>query len=59
MVVFGHTSFIQNSPRYFPHAIGIDNGCVYGGYLTALIFTDKKMTFTAIKANTIYSTNYV
>ena len=59
MVVFGHTSFIQNSPRYFPHAIGIDTGCVYGGYLTALIFTDKKMTFTTTKANIIYSTNYV
>jgi hypothetical protein len=58
-VVFGHHSFMQNSPCYFPHAIGIDNGCVYGGYLTALIFTDKKMTFTTTKANTIYSTNYV
>ena len=58
-VVFGHHSFIQNSPSYFPNAIGIDNGCVYGGYLTALIFTDKKMTFTTTKANIIYSTNYV
>jgi serine/threonine protein phosphatase 1 len=58
-VVFGHHSFIQNSPSYFPNAIGIDNGCVYGGYLTALIFTDKKITFTTTKANTIYSTNYV
>lgn len=58
-VVFGHTSYIQNTPNYFPHAIGIDTGCVYGGYLTALIFTDNKMTFTTIKANTIYSKNYV
>jgi hypothetical protein len=58
-VVFGHQSFMQNSPRYFPHAIGIDMGCVYGGYLTALIISDKKITFTTTKANTIYSTNYV
>ena len=36
-VVFGHNYFKQNGPYYFEHAIGIDNGCVYGGWLTALI----------------------
>jgi hypothetical protein len=34
--VFGHEPTI--SPIQAPHALGIDTGCVYGGFLTAAVF---------------------
>jgi predicted phosphodiesterase len=37
MVVYGHTP--QREPRIDRKALGIDTGCVYGGKLTAAIFT--------------------
>jgi hypothetical protein len=38
--IFGHHPFLQDHPSVFPHAIGIDTGCVYGGWLTAIVFTE-------------------
>ena len=40
-IVFGHNYYLQDSPKIYNHAIGIDNGCVYGGWLTALIFDEE------------------
>jgi hypothetical protein len=37
-VVFGHNA--RSEPQLHPHATGIDTGCVYGGYLTALRLED-------------------
>ena len=41
-VVFGHEAFIQNKAKQFPNAIGIDTGCVYGGWLTAMIIDENQ-----------------
>lgn len=43
-VVFGHHVFMQDKPKVYKHAIGIDNGCVFGGWLTALILSDSSNT---------------
>ena len=54
-VIFGHEAFIQCAPREFPSATGIDTGCVYGGWLTALIMEKgSKESFIQVKANKKY-----
>jgi diadenosine tetraphosphatase ApaH/serine/threonine PP2A family protein phosphatase len=43
-IVFGHQPFPDDpAPRRFPHAIGIDTGCVQGGRLSALVFKEDGM----------------
>lgn len=37
-VLFGHQPFVQDGPRFFSNAIGIDLGCVFGGKLCAYVF---------------------
>ena len=55
-VFFGHQPFIGTTPKYFPHAIGIDTGCVYGGYLTAYtIDADGTEHFFQVKAKREYA----
>lgn len=51
-IVFGHTVFER--PQIFDRTIGIDTGCVFGGYLTALILPD--MRFVQVKAKKRYAT---
>lgn len=36
VVYFGHQPWMQAEPKKFPHAYGIDLGCVYGGHLCAV-----------------------
>ena len=54
-VIFGHNPFIQATPKYFANAIGVDTGCVFGGYLTALIIKEHKIENIAIPAKNKYS----
>lgn len=54
-VIFGHNTFMQSSPKYFPNAIGIDMGCVYGHHLMALIITKNKIEYISTSAKNIYS----
>lgn len=43
-VVFGHESFeTYRQPRLFPHAMGIDLGCVKGGRLAAVIYEEGNL----------------
>ena len=53
-VIFGHQPFMQETPKVFPHAIGIDTGCVFGGLLTALVVS-KSNTFISVSANDVYA----
>jgi len=36
IVYFGHQPFMQDAPKEFPNAFGIDLGCVFGGHLCAI-----------------------
>ena len=54
-VIFGHNPFMQATPKYFKNAIGVDTGCVFGGYLTALIITENKIEYITIPAKNKYS----
>jgi serine/threonine protein phosphatase 1 len=57
-IIFGHTPFIQNSVRLFNNAMGVDTGCVYGGWLTAAVFTEKNnYKIISVKSNSIYFKN--
>lgn len=61
-IVYGHTSFDQ--PRVDIHkedgkvrswCVGIDTGCVYGNYLTALVLdSGKDPYFVPVKAKQVY-----
>jgi hypothetical protein len=53
--IFGHQPFMQDNPKLFPHAIGIDNGCVFGGYLSAIVFEGNNQLFVSVAANKKYS----
>jgi bis(5'-nucleosyl)-tetraphosphatase (symmetrical) len=51
-IVYGHTPLRE--PRIDPHAIGLDTGCVYGGWLTAAIY-DGKWKFERVRAKKKYA----
>jgi hypothetical protein len=40
-VIFGHQPYINNKVHYFPNAVGIDTGCVFGGALTAILICEN------------------
>lgn len=52
-VVYGHTPLRR--PRVDRHAIGLDTGCVYGGWLTAAIHEDGKWSFKRVRARKQYA----
>ena len=59
-VLFGHQPFIQEEPPIYKHAIALDTGCVYGGWLTAFTacqYADGAIIeyFTQAKAKQVYS----
>lgn len=54
-IYFGHQPFIQDSPYHFPHATALDTGCVFGGWLTAAVLSDRGVTYHSIKASKVYS----
>lgn len=50
-VIFGHDA-VRGLQKY-PHAIGLDSGCVYGGELTAWIIEEQR--FVSVKAQRAYA----
>jgi len=55
-VIFGHHPFLQEGPVQFPHAISIDNGCVFGGWLSTYILEKDGQTKTvSVKAKSAYA----
>jgi diadenosine tetraphosphatase ApaH/serine/threonine PP2A family protein phosphatase len=53
-VIFGHHPFMDDQPKKFNHAYGIDLGCVFGGYLCALIVENETIQYLVVKAQQIY-----
>ena len=47
-VIFGHEAVLNDDVHRFPYAVGIDLGCVYGGHLAALIFSDTGQVYEKI-----------
>ena len=39
-ILFGHQPFIEDQVRVFPHAVGLDLGCVFGNLLAAVQIQD-------------------
>lgn len=54
-VLFGHQPFVQPNPRKFPHAVGIDTGCVYGGWLTAGVVEGREVEWVGVEAVRTYA----
>ena len=54
-VYFGHEPFLRDSPASFPHATGLDLGCVHGGHLAAALLTCNEVRFVTIRARRIYA----
>jgi serine/threonine protein phosphatase 1 len=54
-IVFGHQPFLQENPKIFPHAYGIDTACVFGGWLTAMILENSAISFVNVKSLDAYS----
>lgn len=55
VVIYGHEPFLQSRPKMSRYAVGIDTGCVFGGWLTAFILQDgKEPDSVSIKAKQKY-----
>jgi len=58
-VLFGHQPFVQDKIKTFDHAIGLDLGCVYGGYLAAVEIRDGQIVNEYyVKAKEQWATPY-
>ena len=54
-IFFGHQPFLQDAPRKFPHATCLDTGCVFGGWLSAVILEGNSQSFVSVKARKTYA----
>ena len=52
-MVYGHT--VTSKPQIINHTVDIDQGCVYGGYLTALRYPE--IEFVQVKSHKTYTGN--
>lgn len=55
--IFGHQHFMLDQPNEFPHATGIDLGCVYGNRLCALIIENGSVSYSTVLAKKKYRTS--
>ena len=53
VVVYGHTPLRE--PKRDKQSLGLDTGCVYGGSLTAAVFTDGEWETVSVKAKRKYA----
>ena len=57
-IYFGHQPFIQEFPANFAHATGLDTGCVFGGWLSAIVIENGNKSFISVKAKETYSVKH-
>jgi bis(5'-nucleosyl)-tetraphosphatase (symmetrical) len=57
-IYFGHQPFVQELPENFSHATGLDTGCVFGGWLSAVIIENDNKSFVSVKAKETYSVKH-
>lgn len=61
-VFFGHQPFVQEDPKEFPFATGLDLACVHGGLLCAVELNEgtpnKRSGFLAVRAKQKYAPFY-
>jgi serine/threonine protein phosphatase 1 len=57
-IYFGHQPFIQKNPENFLHATGLDTGCVFGGWLSAVILENGEKSVVSVKSKEIYSVKH-
>ena len=58
-ILFGHQPFLEDKVRRFPHAIGLDLGCVFGNYLAAVQISNGQIVDEFyIKAHKQYCPKY-
>jgi serine/threonine protein phosphatase 1 len=57
-IFFGHQPFMQETPKEFNHATGLDTGCVFGGWLSAVVIENGKRNYVSVKANKVYAQKY-
>jgi len=57
-VFFGHQPFMQDEPKVFENAVGIDLGCVFGGYLCAIELLESGYTVHLEKGRQQYAPLY-
>lgn len=54
-IFFGHQPFLQETPKEFAHATDLDTGCVFGGWLSAVVIENGNRRFISVKANETYA----
>lgn len=54
-IYFGHQPFMQQNLKAFAHATCLDTGCVFGGWLSAVVIENDNKSFVSIKAKETYS----
>ncbi len=55
-VFFGHDAVVgSDQPRIFPYAVGLDLGCVYGGYLCAAVIERGATRFLSVPSKAKYA----
>ena len=54
-IYFGHQAFLQSEPKRFFQATGIDTGCVYGGWLSAVEISSNGVRNFSVPAKRIYA----
>ena len=57
-IYFGHQPFMQELPENFVNATGLDTGCVFGGWLSAVIIENGNKSFISVKAKETYSVKH-
>lgn len=65
-VFFGHQAFLQDDPKYYDNATGLDLGCCYGNKLCAAVIDNSdpladledRTTFVTVDALEAYSQSY-